>query len=333
MVSSSCIKKPSAIPLVSVIVPNYNCVRYLAARMDSILNQTYTDYELILLDDASTDRSEEILAKYQTDSHVSHIVFNEKNTGSPFAQWLKGITLCTGKYIWIAEADDLADPDFLRTCVTLAEKYPDTSICYVGSYLIDAGGHIRHRDPNHWGKRSKKDFACFDGKRFAEYDLYWKNYIINASGVLFRREYAQRLLDSPFASMRYCGDWLFWFEMSIQGCVVEVYKSLNYFRQHEQKATVASHQSGNGVREDIMVVRMMEAWLSSKLSEYKKRLRHGLLYKKIKKQSIDPSQKQKLYTYLFDTLRSDVSDYYLERRNKYLHWLLPSLITVKRERL
>lgn len=321
------------LPLVSVVVPNYNCLNYLVARMDSILNQTYTNYELILLDDASTDNSRDILTKYQDNSHVSHIVFNEKNTGSPFIQWIKGITLCKGKYIWIAEADDLADPNFLETCVDLAERHPETSICYVGSYLIDAEGQIRHRDPNHWGKRRKQGFACFDGKRFAEYDLYWKNYIINASGVIFRREYAKKLLDSPFSSMRYCGDWLFWFEMAMQGCVIEVYKPLNYFRQHLHKVTVASRKSGNGVKEDIMVVRFMETQLALKLSEYKKRLRRGLLYKKIKRLPIEQQQKQELYTYLFETLKSNVSDYYLERRNKYLKWLVPSLITVKRERL
>ncbi len=320
-------------PLVSVVVPNYNYAGYLRERIDSILNQTYTDYELILLDDASTDNSAEVLAEYRENPHVSHIVINEKNTGSPFVQWMKGISLSRGKYVWIAEADDLAEPDFLDICVGLAEKYADTAICYVGSVLIDSAGKIKHCDPNHWGKRWKKDFACFDGKRFAEYDLYWKNYIINASGVIFRREYAVKLVDSPFLSMKYCGDWLFWFEMSMQGSVVEVYRQLNSFRQHAQKATIASHKAGNGVREDIMVVSYMERRLSSRLGEYKKRLRRGLLYKKIKRLKIDQCQKVSLYKFLSETLEAGVADYRLERRNKYLKWLLPSLITLKRERL
>lgn len=320
-------------PLVSVVVPNYNYASYLKERIDSILSQTYTDYELILLDDASTDNSAEILAGYRDNPHVSHIVVNEKNTGSPFVQWMKGVFMASGKYIWIAEADDLAAPDFLETCVELAEKYADTSICYAGSFLIGSSGKVEHRNPNHWGRRRKKGFACFDGRRFAEYNLYWKNYIINASGVIFRREYALKLAGSPFLSMKYCGDWLFWFEMSMQGSVIEVYKQLNYFRQHPQKATIASHKAGSGVREDITVVDLMEERLSSRLGEYKKRLRRGLLYKKIKRLKIDKGQKVPLYEYLFEKLGSDVSDYYLERRNKYLKWLLPSLVTLKRERL
>lgn len=319
-------------PTVSVIVPNYNYSRYLRERIDSILRQTYTDYELILLDDASTDNSVDILTEYKDNPHVSHVIINHENTGSPFRQWMKGISLSRGKYIWIAEADDSAEPDFLETCVGLAEQHTDTAICYAGSFLIDSADKIIHQNPNHWKKCEKKRFSCFDGKLFAEYNLYWKNYIINASGAIFNRTYASQLSQSPFLSMKYCGDWLFWFEMSMQGRVIEVYKQLNYFRQHAHKATVSSHQEGNGVKEDIMVVNIMEQRLPN-LSQYKKRLRHGLLYKKIKRQKIDEQQKNLLYDFLSETLASGISDYYLERRNKFLKWLLPSLITLKRERL
>lgn len=320
-------------PMVSVVIPNYNYAHYLTQRIDSVLHQTYTDYELILLDDASADNSAEILNAYKSLPCISHVVINEKNTGSPFIQWMKGITLSRGKYVWIAEADDLAEPDFLENCVNLAEKYTDTAICHTGSLLIDDSGKVRHRHPNHWGRRRKrKEFASFDGRKFAEYNLYWKNYIINASGVIFRREYALRLSDSSFLSMKYCGDWQFWFEMSLQGTVVEIYKPLNSFRQHAQKVTFASHKAGNGVKEDIMVVDFMEHRLPG-LGEYKKRLRRGLLYKKIKRLKIDEVQKQSLFDFLFERLHSTSLDYRLARRNKYLRWFLPSLPTPQRERL
>lgn len=321
------------IPTISVIVPNYNYACYLKERINSILQQTYTDYELILLDDASTDGSVKILEEYRTNPHVSHIVINKENTRSPFIQWMKGIRLARGKYIWIAEADDSAKPDFLEQCVRLAEAHDNTAICYAGSYLIDANGEIKyHRDVNHWGIRKKKNFAVFDGESFARYNLYWKNYIINASGALFRREYAEKVSQSPFLSMKYCGDWLFWFELSMQGRVIELYQVLNYFRCHTQKVTIASHKTGNGVKEDILIVSIMESRLAG-LSNYKKRLRHGLLYKKIRRLKIASCEKARLYKHLYDTLGANVSDYFLERRNSYLKWLCPSLITMKRERL
>lgn len=83
----------NALPLVSVVVPNYNYKRYLNLRIQSILQQTYQNIELILLDDASTDGSEEVLSDYQDHAKVSHILLNEHNTGNPFKQWFKGMQL------------------------------------------------------------------------------------------------------------------------------------------------------------------------------------------------------------------------------------------------
>lgn len=317
---------------VSVIVPNYNYAQYLPVRLESILNQTFQDFEVILLDDASTDNSVEILEGYRDNPHVSQIIVNEKNTGSPFVQWMKGILLARGKYIWIAEADDVADRRFLETCVELAETKERTAICYVGSLLIDENGEIEKRDINHWGKRGKREYHCFDGKLFAEHNLYWKNYIINASGVLFRREYAIRLVDSDFLKMRYCGDWLFWFQMALQGEVLEVYKNLNYFRQHSKKVTVNSHQSGKGIAEDIHVVGYMENHLPF-ISLYKKRLRHGLLHRKVRRLVHDAESKKILYDLLLKILHSYPSDYYLERRNQVFRLFCPFLLTWRRDRL
>lgn len=194
---------------ISVIVPNYNYAHYLPERIESILNQTFTDFELILLDDASTDNSREILERYSDNEHVSHFIINETNTGSPFRQWMKGIQLARGNYIWIAEADDLSDPNFLESSVRQIKQYHDVAICYVGSRLIDAAGNVIKKDINHWGVRKKREAACFDGKEFAVHNLYWQNYTVNASGIVFSREKALELTDSPFLRMRYCGDWLF----------------------------------------------------------------------------------------------------------------------------
>ena len=66
-------------PRVSVILPNYNHARFLKERIDSILNQTFQDFELILLDDCSSDNSVEVLEEYRNNPHVSHIELNEQN--------------------------------------------------------------------------------------------------------------------------------------------------------------------------------------------------------------------------------------------------------------
>ena len=319
-------------PIVSVIVPNYNYARYLPLRIESILKQTFTEFELILLDDASTDGSVPILETYRNNPHVSHLIVNSENTGSPFKQWMKGILLARGKYVWMAEADDLAEPLFLETCVRLAEAYADTAICYTGSVLMDEKGETEKRDINHWGKRARKEHAYFDGPSFAAHNLYWKNYTVNASGILFRREYAVKLSQSEFLDMRYCGDWLFWFQMAMQGGVVEVYRNLNYFRQHTQKVTLKSHHAGKGIEEDILVLQYMESRLPG-LSTYKKRLRHGLVYRKINRAHLKREDKLALYELARRMLRSTTADYRLERLNQFLRLLSPTLLTRKRDRL
>jgi len=102
-------------PIVSIILPNYNHAPFLEERLHSIFNQTFKDFEVILLDDASTDDSVAIMNKYAEDNKVSHFVINKKNSGSPFKQWKKGLELAKGKYIWIAESDDSCELNFLES--------------------------------------------------------------------------------------------------------------------------------------------------------------------------------------------------------------------------
>ena len=100
-------------PLVSIIIPNYNHSKFLQQRLDSVFNQTFQDFEVILLDDCSTDNSVDILKKYANHPKVSHLELNKQNSGSPFKQWQKGITMAKGTYIWIAETDDYCEFNFL----------------------------------------------------------------------------------------------------------------------------------------------------------------------------------------------------------------------------
>jgi len=120
-------------PKVSVIVPNYNHAKYLRRRVESILAQTYQDFELILLDDCSTDGSREILREYAGDPRV-RLDFNEKNSGTPFKQWNKGVGMARGKYVWIAESDDYAEPAFLERMTAMLEEHEDVAFAFCRSW-------------------------------------------------------------------------------------------------------------------------------------------------------------------------------------------------------
>src|SRR5580698_4852658 len=126
-------------PTLSVIVPNYNHARFLRRRVDTILLQTFQDFELILLDDCSTDDSRSILTSYARDPRV-RIEFNSVNSGSCFKQWNKGVRLARGKYIWIAESDDYADERLLERLVAAVESDPKVAFAYCLSWGIRADG-------------------------------------------------------------------------------------------------------------------------------------------------------------------------------------------------
>lgn len=230
-------------PLVSVIVPNYNHEPFLKQRLESIFNQSFQDFEVIILDDASTDGSLEILASYTNHHKVSHFVVNEKNTGSPFQQWKKGIELAQGKYIWIAESDDYCDNNFLKR---LVEKIDDhTGLCY--SQTIDVnvkGEEILHRidytkefEPNIW----ESDFRI-SGIGFIKQYLLIKNVVPNASGVLFKRSLVNDNFFTPrLLEMRMCGDWFFWVKICEHGDVQFIHQPLNFFRDHS--ASTRNHST------------------------------------------------------------------------------------------
>ena len=130
-------------PLVSVIIPNYNHARYLDERIQSVLNQTYQNFEVIILDDKSKDNSVEVINKYRDNPHVSHVIINEENSGSTFKQWHKGFELAKGELIWIAESDDKCKKEFLETLLRFFEQEPQCVLAYTRSILFrDSDGEL-----------------------------------------------------------------------------------------------------------------------------------------------------------------------------------------------
>ena len=113
---------------VSVIIPNYNYAKYLKKRVKVIEKQTYPIYELIVLDDCSTDNSREVIDKLAKKYNIKTI-YNEENSGCVFKQWQKGIEAATGDLIWIAEADDQADKKFLEKMVPCFEDKNCSGCC------------------------------------------------------------------------------------------------------------------------------------------------------------------------------------------------------------
>lgn len=229
-------------PLVSVIIPNYNHAKYLDERIQSVLNQTYQNFEVIILDDVSTDNSKEAIEKYRNNEHVSHIVYNEVNSGSTFKQWHKGFDLAKGKLIWIAESDDSCEPTLLSTLVNELLNDEELVLAFCNSMIVDEEGNKKHIiQQKDWQKDIHES-----GKAFIHDYLYIDNLIYNASSAVFKKDAALHI-DKQYTAYKGSGDWLFWIEICELGNISMVKQPLNYFRKHY--GNVTTKMMCNGIQQ------------------------------------------------------------------------------------
>lgn len=231
-------------PLVSVIVPNYNHAPYLRQRLDSIFNQTFHDFEVIILDDCSTDNSIEIIEEYRNRPQVSHVVYNETNSGSPFKQWAKGFDLAQGEYIWIAESDDWAEPLFLEELVGSLTRDESLAIAFCGNYW-------EYSDKILEELLLPKD-CFFKGKKFITSKQIFYNNIANASSVLFRKKFLTFVPDE-YKNFAASGDYFFWNSICEKGNLYYKAKLLNHFRRHASSTTKKSAASGKSFFENYRI--------------------------------------------------------------------------------
>ena len=220
-------------PTVSVIIPNFNHARFLTRRIESVLEQSFSDYEIIILDDASTDDSISIINRYKHNRKI-RCKENKSNSGSPFKQWNKGVKEATGTYLWFAESDDWADKPFLSELVGVLDNNPDLGLVYCQSVAVNGIDQMidncqawtAHLDPKLWCS----DFVM-DGPLFCTKYLMFSNVIPNASAVLIRRK-AWDKVGAANEDMRLCGDWLQWARILSVSNVGFVSHPLNHFRSH-----------------------------------------------------------------------------------------------------
>ena len=230
---------------ISVIIPNYNHAAYLPSRLSSITNQSYIDFEAIMLDDSSIDSSITILNKHALIDSRFQLYTNDLNSGSTFAQWNKGISLARGEFIWIAESDDFADDYLLESLLKQMEADSNIVLAYCQSNRINEKGEI----VGNWidftseferGKLFEKDFIM-SGKEYIQQFLIHRNTIPNASAVLFRKSVFDKIGGAPI-HLKTNGDWLTWLKMLCFGNVAYVCSSLNNFRRHCESVIGKTHQ-------------------------------------------------------------------------------------------
>ena len=261
-------------PKVTAIIPNYNHAEFLRRRIDSVMNQTYQEFEVVILDDCSSDSSREIIETYRNNQKVSHIVYNESNSGSTFKQWNKGVKLALGDYIWLAESDDFADKRFLERMVPLLERNPKVGIAKCRSFEVDNNGNIlrllEEDRPRDWSKS-----FTISGRDECLNQIKYGISINNASATLIRKGIYEEI---GFAdeSYRLAGDWDTWARILTKSDFAYLSEPLNFMRRaHNNTARAAHLLSHTGVREleDIRVASCLFNNIAPEFALKKKMLR------------------------------------------------------------
>lgn len=243
-------RKVTADKKVSVVIPNYNYANYLEERIDSIMLQTYPVYEVIILDDASSDNSKEVidqvLDKYKDSDVVFTKLYNKKNGGSVFNQWQKGFENAKGDYVWIAEADDSCHPKFLEEVMKGFDN-ENVVLSYAESMRINETNHIIGRDCRSWMEAASftkwnKSYVNSGLKEIQE-ALSVCNTIPNVSAVVFKKLNQVELIEQA-KQFKISGDWFLYYSLLKSGDIAYNSQSLNYFRKHSSStSTVAKKET------------------------------------------------------------------------------------------
>ena len=237
------------LPSVSVAVPNYNYARHLPLRLGSIFSQSHPVHEIIVLDDASTDDSATVIPAIAAEwDREIRFIPNRINSGSVFAQWRRAAELATGEFIWLAEADDASERDFLARTLALLSSDPTIQLAFTDSRTIDAEGAPQWASYKpYYGTVAPgglEQTEVFEAKAFVHRFLSVKNLILNVSSVVWRRDALLRALtacEADLADFRMAGDWRLYLEaLALPGAKVGYEaEPLNVHRRHATSVTHA----------------------------------------------------------------------------------------------
>ena len=215
-------------PLVSFVIPCYKLADFLPECVNSILSQTYTEFEILIMDDASPDSTPEVAVAF-TDPRVKHIR-NDPNLGH-LLNYNKGIELAKGDYIWLISADDrLRVGDALQRYIDMAEQNPTVGYVFCPAVgLVDG----QEAEVEQWTSNGQRDFVM-SGRRFLA-KLVHENSVAAPSGMV-RRECYEKLGAFPL-DLPYAGDWYLWCLFALHFDVAYIAEPLVNYRLHAVSMT------------------------------------------------------------------------------------------------
>lgn len=230
-------------PKVAAIIPNYNHARFLPRRIESVLNQTYTNLNVLILDDCSSDESRQLIERYcQLYPDRIRAIFNEKNSGGVFKQWRKGIDNTDGDIVWICESDDFCEADFLEK---LIPYFCDESILLAFGRVqeTDSAGNIgTHLDDFREAAEVGiwKEPLVRPARQWFANALGVSNVIANVGGCIWRRTAISETIWQTAQSYSVVGDWYLYSQIAGGGQIAWEPEAVSYFRRVETSASATS---------------------------------------------------------------------------------------------
>ena len=225
-------------PSLSIGLPVFNGEKYLKQAIDSILAQTYQDFELIISDNASTDLTENICREYLSKDDRIYYYRSEENHGAAW-NWNRVFELSSGVYFkWVAH-DDIYVPQFLAKCISVLEKDPMIILCHSKSALIDELGTLigKYEIPTFRDSQKSHERFCEVLNRKSSPILAWLIF-----GVFRRDSLKMSQLNGAYIG----SDWNFLAEISLIGRIFEIPEFMFLRRKHGQSYAERYYDSTAG---------------------------------------------------------------------------------------
>lgn len=201
-------------PTISVVIPAYNVERTILETVDSVLQQTFSDFELIVIDDGSKDRTVELLQSIK-DERLK--VFSYENGGLPVAR-NRGISRSTGEFITFVDADDLWTPDKLELQLAALQQHPEAGVAYSWTSCIDDQGELLFQYAP----------SFYEGNVYAQ--LLIGDFIYSGSNTMIRRQ-AIESVEGFDPALKSCEDWDCWLRLAAHWPFVVVPKHQILYRR------------------------------------------------------------------------------------------------------
>lgn len=214
-------------PKVSVCMPTYNGEKYLREAIDSVLCQSFDDFELVITDDCSSDQTLDIVSSYD-DARI-HVFRNPENRGL-VGNWNECLSKSRGDFIQFFFQDDVMQANNLQLKVDLMERHPDVALCFSASCIIDSNSRVTMR------RRPLKGSQVLSGHDFARKSFRSHNLYGEPSNVMMRKS-CMEIAGLFNDKLSYTPDWEYWIRMSLVGNVGYIDEYLTHFRVAQESTT------------------------------------------------------------------------------------------------